>query len=176
MREAARLFFEEKGEKYERWKASIKETTHLNLINLTAEEKDRRSKLISAGRHAMSQEAKEKRAKNITEAFKASEKRKKFNSDMRIKRLGVNNPNARIVTWLGEKFNQRDFKKFVKENNITKEELEYNFLNKPDCYYPPSKAKHRETVECPHCLAIGKNNSTFKRWHFKNCKQKVKDD
>ena len=27
-------------------------------------------------------------------------------------------------------------------------------------------------VHCPHCNKVGNDNSTFKRWHFDNCKKR----
>lgn len=36
------------------------------------------------------------------------------------------------------------------------------------------KLMHAENITCPHCGRVGKETSTFKRWHFDNCKHEGK--
>lgn len=52
---------------------------------------------------------------------------------------------------------------------------EYIRVSKSHSYGPdwvnPYVAREKIFGECPHCQKSGEVNSTFKRWHFDNCKQ-----
>lgn len=93
-------------------------------------------------------------------------------------RKGIGNPYAKIIVWENKKYTKSQFNLFLKENSITYEHANQilsdpNILN---CYrdYEPEN-KTYEVITCPHCNKQSKQNkkpSSFKRWHFDNCKEK----
>ena len=158
----------------ERYKQCIemKRTNGIKRFNsMTEHERAEYGKLVSAGRLAMSEDAKKVRGERIGEAFRKSEKRQKFNADMKVKRLGKNNPAAKIVLWMGEEFTKDEFRKL----KIPADVAEEMFRNRSDCILPEPSKDDYETIVCPHCGKDSghKKHSAFKRWHFDNCSKKA---
>lgn len=92
-----------------------------------------------------------------------------------LRRIGKNNPNAKIVLWFGKEYTLQDFKKFCFENKLSKDYVEEMFsTNNENCVYPQYENKKYDIIICPHCKKESNTNkpSSFKRWHFENCKSK----
>ena len=158
----------------ERYKQCIemKRTNGIKRFNsMTEHERSEYGNLISAGRLAMSDDAKKMRGKRIGEAFKKSEKRQKFNAGMKVKRLGKNNPAAKIVLWMGEELTKDEFRKL----KIPADVAEEMFRNRSDCIPPEPSKDDYEPIVCPYCGkdSGNKKHSAFKRWHFDNCSKKA---
>jgi hypothetical protein len=144
--------------------------------NMTEDHYREYCKKISDGRLNMPEDTKKLRAIRVGESFKKSSKRKKFVEDMKIKRLGINNPASKPVKWMGEIMPIMEFTKLCKKNKYSKEFIENAFLLRDDCEYLFDQTpKKYPAVTCPHCGQTSDENkkpSSFKRWHFDNCKGK----
>lgn len=142
--------------------------------NLSTEEYNILSKNISDGRLNMSIESKNKRKENITIAFKNSEKRQKFVDSMHYTRNGVDNPASKTYLWFGEIIVKSEFLKICKKENLTEIQIKNLFDTRTDCkiLHEEKNKIYGETI-CPICNAkTNKKPSSFKRWHFDNCKGK----
>jgi hypothetical protein len=170
-REKAVLFYEDK--ECERYKEYVKSQSQIVTewhANMTENEKIEFGQKISEGRLAMSEEAKKLRGERVSESFKTSEKRQQFNEDMKVERLGINNPNAKIVVWMGVEMTKSDFLAL----NIDETFAEEMFKTRDDCVPAEPPRQDYDPIYCPHCAKSSGNSkpSAFKRWHFDNCKER----
>lgn len=124
-----------------------------------------------------SPESKQSRIKKI-QAVYATGKHDAIYQDMSIKRKGTGNPAVKIIVWEGKEYPKLEFKKFLQDNNIS-ELYAYDILDsktKDDCYRNYTDIlKIYEVITCPYCNKSSNPNnkpSSFKRWHFENCKLK----
>lgn len=163
---------------YEIWKNKLSMITSNYWNNITQEEYAKRASAISQGRFNMSDVAKLTRKNNIVESFKHSDARKKYNEKMKLDRIGHSNPAAKNICWRGNIMSKMDF-----ELNVGKltPELIDAILKADDCYflYDINKVKIYDIVVCPYCNAQSNPNkkpSSFKRWHFENCKMRYKNE
>lgn len=174
IREKAKLFFKDKeSEKYITYclNQKINSTNYMN--NLSLDERKIMSDKISQSRINLSPDKKNQRKLKIQEAY-ASGKHDYLFEKMSVERLGLGNPNAKIVLWFGKEYTLQDFKIFCKKNKLSKEYINEMFLtNREKCVYPQYEDKHYDIIICPHCKKeSNKKPSSFKRWHFDNCKFK----
>lgn len=92
-------------------------------------------------------------------------------------RKGVGNPYAKVIVWNGIRYTKSEFQKFCKENNITNQQADSILTSGNQmCYreYDSQSQKQYELLVCPHCnKQSNKKPSSFKRWHFNNCKERV---
>lgn len=149
--------------------------------NISDEDRAAFGDKISQGRLGMSDEAKALRAQRVSESFKTSESRHKFNGRMKVDRLGGGNPAAIGVYWHGQIFDsKKEFCAFIKENNMNKFHS-LRFLKDPtytDAYeITKEMKKHKldEPIVCPHCGAstlFDKHHSFFET-HMDNCNRKI---
>lgn len=175
-RKGVELFMSDKlSEKYIAWTKSLSDSLKLMWETMSESERSRRSKSISEGRLNMSDHDKLIRGIRVSESFKTSERRRKFNSDMKTKRLGKNNPGAKIVLWFGVEYTKSDFNRLVKEHKFSKDYIDDQFNTRDDCVFPDSHNREYQILTCPHCGKKSEQNkqpSTFKRWHFDRCKER----
>ena len=128
-----------------------------------------------------SPESKQSRINKIREVY-ATGKHDELFHDMSIKRKGIGNPAAKIIVWNGVEYPKLEFKKFLKDNNIKECDANYILDNniKTDCYRKYNTiVKQYDIMECPYCNKKANSNnkpSSFKRWHFENCKERIKND
>jgi hypothetical protein len=165
-------FYANKDTERYRQHIEIKRKNNIERFNnMTELERAEHGKLVSAGRLAMSEDAKKVRGERIGEAFKKSEKRQKFYADMKVKRLGKNNPGAKIVLWMGTELTKSEFHKLKIPANVAEE----MFRTRNDCIPAEPSKDDYETIVCPHCGKDSghKKHSAFKRWHFDNCSKKA---
>ena len=146
--------------------------------NRTEDEVKEIGQAISIGRLSMSDEDKQVRIEKIQKTY-ATGKHDALFEQMSEDRTGVGNPAAKIIVWHGENFTKQDFYKFIKDNGISKEDAEDILKNDkyPDCYktYDDTEKKEYDIITCPHCNVSSNGNkpSSFKRWHFNNCKARI---
>lgn len=118
-------------------------------------------------RLSMSDEKKEMRR----EKFKLAKERGCYDANikrMKEERKGTNNPYARVITWMGTEYTFSQFKSL----NIPKREISEKMNVWENCHDSGSRIQDKPFVVCPHCNKCGKATSSFKRWHFDNCKNK----
>lgn len=128
---------------------------------------------ISIGRLNMTPEAKLIRGKRVSESFKNSEKRISFNESMKVNRIGAGNPMAKIIHWYGKIFYTRqEFNKFIKAEGLSRNYCDKILKDNSiiECYIENPFVKEYIKLICPFCNKEGNNSSSFKRFHFKNCK------
>lgn len=169
-----RKFFDEKGEKYLKWKENVSNASRYRWANISEEKRKEFGKAVSSGRLNMTPEAKTLRAERIRESFSKSEKLKQHANRMKTERLGKGNPGAIITVWENKEYSQKEFNNLVKENGWTKEFINEKFETDETCIPPiPFKRKESKIISCPYCGKSGEENNTgFRRWHFENCKRK----
>lgn len=150
---------------------------------MSLDERKHRSDLISKGRLSMTDDAKKHRSSRISDSFKVSEARKKFERELKTKRVGGDNPAAKTVHWDGCVFYScTEFYTFCKENSISKtfakscldsDQYPERYIKSKSSTPSPKLTK---TSICPHCHKEAIITSAFKRWHFDNCKENNKNE
>lgn len=176
-RESAAKFWEDReSERFLEYIQNKSEGMKTWYKNLPEEEKKSRSERISKSRLNMPADKKALRGERVSESFKTSPSRLEYNRKMKVDRIGAGNPNAKIYTWFGEEMTAGQFKELVRNQGISKDDIDAAFLDREDCVRPPDDTKVYEILTCPHCnkSSTGKKTSAFCRWHFDNCKQKEK--
>lgn len=167
--EAAKFHQNRETDTYKEYVAlqSLHMTTRFEAM--TPEDRISYGNSITVGRNNMSEDAKVLRGVRVGESFKTSEKRIKFNADMKIKRNGLDNPNAVKVTWFGEEMSKSD----LHSRKLKRSYIKLMFETRDDCFIEEKEVKIYETLECPHCKVNsgGKKLSAFRRWHLDNCKE-----
>lgn len=171
LRKGHKNFFDTKGENYNKWKENLSKSTIIRFANEPFEIKSKRN---SEQRKNLSPEKKLKRKIKIQEIW-ATGKHDHLFEKLSEERMGINNPYAKIYVWENVKFTKSQFKKYCIDNNLTKQFLENKFLTDLTCIEPTVIEKKYPTLQCPHCnKQTNKIPSSFKRWHFDNCKMKDK--
>jgi hypothetical protein len=183
MRNGITSFIEDKdSESYHNWKQKLSESAKLRYNEMSEDDRANRSLLISMGRLNMTEESKNSRRLKITESFSNSGKRKEFNENMKILRLGENNPASKIIVWEGYSYTIGELRKHARKIGISWSQIVRTLdeSTNEQCYrLYEQKETNYEVLTCPYCGAStnGKNKpSTFKRWHFDNCKHKGDKD
>ena len=173
LHEGMQRFFEERGDNFEKWRENISKTTKRNWANKSEDEIAEWGKKISHARLNMSEEAKILRAKRFSENYNIEKHRLTF-AKMGERRKGINNPAAVIVQWRGQ---VRTLSSVVSSEGIPRKEI-LRILEDPgieDCFIIRNTVqKDYEKITCPHCKKSTNGNkpSSFKRWHFDNCKHR----
>jgi len=181
MQRGMRDFFNDNySERFTYWKNKISSSIKLYHSNLTDEGRRLRGAAISKGRYDMTDEAKQQRGIKIGIAFSESKSRADFIDRMKTERVGEKNPAAKVFTWFGTNYPKHKFKTLCKENGYTDEYVDLMFNTRTDCnrYVEPPMVLSPKLM-CPHCNKcndVTKKISTFKRWHFENCKMKEHDE
>lgn len=161
----------EDEDNYQRWK----EAQMQGVQSRSKDSVKRAAEKISKTKLNWSDEKRNEVYSKVSDSLKTSKARKDFEKRMKVERLGKNNPAAVKVIWFDKVFNtHEDFKEYILN------ESEYSF-NKatsmlasdkyPECYKDKPK-KTYEKITCPHCNKTNNATSSFKRWHFDNCKHK----
>lgn len=170
-REKSAKFFEDKdSERYKFFVELKRQQTIETFKNMNEQEKIERSEKISNGRLSMTEEAKKLRGERVGESFKRSEKRQQFNADMKVKRIGSGNPNAKIVVWMGVEMTKGEFERLGVDSSLAEE----MFTTRQDCIPADPPRQDYKPLTCPYCGkdSGNKKHSAFKRWHFENCSKK----
>lgn len=144
--------------------------------------REQQQKAISSGRLAMQQEAKQLRSERVAVAFQQSESRQSFISNMKVDRLGNNNPNAIEIIWDGLHFSTfKDFNQYVKTHGMNlrtcREILKQDKdPNRRRILKSSKKEKQITMLTCMYCdkISMQAHSSAFNRWHNNNCKHKGK--
>ena len=142
--------------------------------NMSDEEKEKVSERNRQNRLNLSDEKKAQRKQKIQEVY-ATGKHDHLYERYSNERKGVDNPNAKVVLWYGEKIMFSEFKKYCEKNNISNDEVENIMSSEPNCKYLFSTTpKIYDIIVCPHCGkdSGGHKPSSLIRWHFDNCKFK----
>lgn len=165
------VFFESKGEKYEKWKDNISSTMKHNFANMGTEEYEKLCERNSLARLNLSDEKKLQRKKKL-QALHNTGKFDDIWDKMSKERFGIQNPAAKIVVYKGEKIL---YSKLLRDG-ISKDDID-NLIENGDenTYYlfNVNEKKEYDIIICPHCKKSStKKPSSFKRWHFDNCKEK----
>lgn len=163
--------------KYLHWKEKLSAITKQRWANMSEAARKEYGKKVSQGRLSMSQEAKDRRKEKIKEKYEENYKAGKFDelfSRYSKERMGVKNPGAKIIEWYGELYTKGNFEKLF--GKVDSEKNRKIFLNEIDCniLYEEKQIKY-DILECPHCGKKSNTNnlpSSFKRWHFDNCKKR----
>jgi hypothetical protein len=170
MWEGFRKFIDDKDENYETWKSNISKSLlkyHEDVDPKIISERNRKARLNT------SPESKERRKKKI-QANHATGKYQHIWDKMSEDRKGSGNPAAKNIMWMGVIYNKMNFEKEI--GKIDSKLVLENIEKRDDCYFmfDVNDVKTYECLTCPHCLksSEGKKPSTFKRWHFDNCKEK----
>lgn len=179
----AKFFSDKTSPEFISWTEKLSIASSARFSSMSEEELAEHGAKITAGRNAMSEEAKALRASRVSEAFKTSEKRHAFNKRMSVDRVGAGNPSAKIVVWEGKRYTIKELHAYAKQNNIPRSQI-YSVLDsgeRSDCYRDyVEKIRTYDVVVCPHCNTSSHPNkqpSTFKRWHLDNCKhRKIEND
>jgi hypothetical protein len=164
---AAKFYENKESDEYKQWATNVGNATRVRMANTPFEILSERSRNARLG---LSPEKKQKRAEKMALAFERGCYDKNIER-MKTERLGVGNPAARITVWFGEKYTAGQFKKL----KLKKQYVEEMFKTRDDCYRDYEEiTKVYEILTCPHCnkQTAGKSPSSFKRWHFDNCKEK----
>ena len=139
--------------------------------NMSESERKQRSKNISIGRLSMSDEDKQKRAEKIKQFWDNNQPLKEeMKQRLSKERCGINNPYAKLVEYCNVTYTKSEFtKKFGKvEKYIDDPQFKILYTDTHKVY---------EVLKCPYCgkeSSPDKKPSSFKRWHFENCKEKNK--
>ncbi len=177
MTESARKAHSEKQKDVDFRKATgIKVSASLrkHYQNLSDEDMKKLSERNRQQRLNLSDEKKAQRKQKIQEVY-ATGKHDHLYERYSDERKGVDNPNAKVVLWYGEKIMFSEFKKYCKKNNISNDEVENIMSSEPNCKYLFSTTpKIYDIIVCPHCGkdSGGHKPSSLIRWHFDNCKFK----
>lgn len=162
-------FIANKGENYEKWKINLSKSAKIRVHNTPFAVFSAR---MSKARLNLSQEKKDQRKEKIRQVY-ATGKHDEMFLKMSKDRMGIDNPAAKIYMWMGLKYNSKDFNALKKAENLSNKFLYEMFLTRDDCIEPEKTIKKYDVLICPHCKHISdKKPSSFKRWHFNNCKQK----
>jgi hypothetical protein len=165
---AKKFYSDKESEKYKEWKANVKSAIKHRMANTPFEILSERTRKARLG---LSPEKKQKRKEKIQEARRNGSWDSQVEA-MKIDRIGCGNPSAKITTWMGVDYTLKEFKKLKLDGSYVEDMI----ATRDDCYrqYDNTKVKMYESVVCPHCgnSNNGKRPSSFKRWHFDNCKEK----
>lgn len=148
---------------------------------MSESERIRRGKAISETKLNATSEQKSERNKKFSTNYEKDEtgkyKSDKVNSyveRMKIDRKSGGNPAAVAIVYKNIRYDcKRDLLKLLSSDE--KRILESLLLDPAviDCYYIGGKKSRIYDVGiCPYCNASGNMTSSFKRWHFENCKMK----
>lgn len=163
--EGQRTFFaSERSNKCRLRKSEIMKERHASIPF------EERSKTMSERRLALSEEKKQRRAERCRAAY-ADGKHDELFHMMSEERKSIGNPAAKIVLWDGKAMTLKDFKAELKNLKIPYHDaiLDSRYQKK----YADTE-KQYDIIKCPHCgKESNKKPSSFKRWHFDNCKEKV---
>ena len=174
MHQGFKRFCKERGDSYEKWKASIKETMNNYWANIPDEKKREIGEKISVARLNLSKEKKEIRKQKILAWHDSvAEDRKKIYEKYSRERRGINNPNAKNVLWDGEVRLLKDvFKEFGKSYVLNKLD---EGLDRFKYLFDRSIKKDYGVLECRYCGYIkpsDKQPGSFLRWHGEKCKKR----
>lgn len=140
--------------------------------NITPAELLSRSNNVSRARLNLSPEKKERRKKLVIAALAESEGYAKHVERMKTERLAGGNPAARGVVWKGQRFDTCSLlNDYIKANNMNKFHT-WALIDSgsdPTCYREVPIVKKPECT-CPVCGLTRPDSSSFRRWHFKNCR------
>ena len=171
-REGFNNFIEEKGEKYDNWKEKLRASTlnyHKTVDKKVVSERNSKARLNT------SPESKARRKKKIQDNHKTGKYQHiwdQFSED----RKGSDNPASKNIMWKGKIYNKLKFEKEI--GKIDSNDVLENIEKRDDCYFMfDTTKKEYEILVCPHCnkKSNGNKPSSFKRWHFDNCKEKSND-
>lgn len=157
----------------------LSDARKLSLSRETEDQNLARNANISQSRKSMSDDAKASRKQKILQGrIYNDEFWDNHASKLSIERIGKGNPNAKGCIYQGIVFDtKRDLHEYCKLNSLSiRSTLKIidMALDENNKWVNPKPPKCRNTVICPKCNKIGLDNSTFKRWHFANCKQFIK--
>jgi len=170
-----KFYSNKESEKYKKWYNGVCNAIKSRYENFSDDDWIKYGEKMSNLRKNLSVEKKEQRKKKIQAVYETG-KHDELYKRMSIERFGEGNPNAKIIVWFGERILKGEFDKLCIKNKWSKEYIEYVFENEESCYreYVEVEKEYDDCV-CPHCgkSSNGKKPSSFKRWHFDNCKMKV---
>jgi len=138
--------------------------------NMTEEDKQQYSAMMSQARLNTSEESKASRKLKIRAKYDTGIHDHLFERYSE-ERQGLNNPNAKIIVWMGKEYTKGKFEGL----KIPKAEQEQMFSEREDCYKTYNENVIYEQLTCPHCNKksnITKMPTAFKRWHMENCKER----
>lgn len=167
-REGFRNFLEDE-EAVAEWKVKLSISAKERISKIPPEVY---SAMMSERRLNTSEESKQRRKEKI-QALYATGKYDHLFEKMSEERQGLDNPNAKEIVWMGVSYTSGAFNKL----KLPKDLIEKNFKERADCYknFRVDNPKDYESIKCPHCgkeSEKGKKPSSFKRWHFDNCRSK----
>lgn len=133
------------------------------------------SEILRQRRLNLSSEKREIRKKKIQEVYNTGKHDHLFKR-MSNERQGINNPAAKKIVWYGIEFTKSQFKTYIKTQSNLNFDTAMKIINDPEnheCYKTYSdEQKEYPKIICPYCLKESINKpSSFKRWHFDNCKE-----
>ena len=139
--------------------------------NSSDEYKKEFSLKVSNGRLNMSEEAKQLRKENFIKSRNNNiEKYLKIWNKFSEERKSINNPAAKLIKYFDKIYTKSEFES--KFGKIEKFENDINFKK----LYTETNTNY-ETIICPYCgKTCNKKPSSFKRWHFENCKNKPEEN
>ena len=167
---------EKTSDQYIDWRNKISDRMVSRHKSMSDKEKSNFCESISNGRNNMTDEAKEIRARRVSDSFASSYKRKSFVENMKTDRLGIKNPMSKTHIWFGEYITKGSFLKLLMKLNLTYEEAIDISKTRSDCVFPKIEEIAYENISCLYCdkQSGGKRQVAFKRWHNENCKHKPK--
>lgn len=175
-RELAHVFFENReSEKYLKYVESQSFNMKKYCSSIPFEVLSNRNR---THRLNISQEKKQLRKEKIQQIYKTG-KHDLLYERYSSERIGIDNPNAKITVWYGVEYTKKDFKQFLKNNKMNESYAESILDNNniKNCYrkFDLNSIKKYDIIICPYCnkqSSTTKKPSTFKRWHFENCKKR----
>ena len=171
-RKGLKKFLDDKdSDKYKAWTETLSAAQKKHWSEKSDAERKEFSESVSKGRLAMSEEKKKLRADRFSSSIRKSEKRAAFLERHRNNEFnkGMHSNLAKIVTWKNVRMTVTDFKRLCKEEKIPHAEVEKAFSERSDCFRE-YKEMQRDVGVCPHCMKQNEMSSSFKRWHFDNCR------
>jgi hypothetical protein len=167
MHEGFKNFAKDKdSDRYKNWANNISESVKKALANTPfniLSEKNRNARLNT------STESKERRKKKIQEVW-ASGIHDHIFKRYSEERQGLGNPACRKIFWHGTIYPKLEFEKLF--GKLTEKHIQEEFAKQTDCKILFDDIQY-EIMSCPHCgKTTDKKPSSFKRWHFDNCKHK----
>lgn len=168
---ALKVLEDKTSEKYILWKSKLSSALKEYYINAPREiisEKNRKARLNT------SEESKAARKEKIQELYKSGKYDyifKRYSEE----RKGIDNPAAKLITWMGIVYTKMKFESEF--GKIDSPDIKDCFDNRSDCFIMYTDDIEYSRTECPHCGKFtDKKPSSFKRWHFDNCKKKDKNE
>jgi hypothetical protein len=172
MKEGFKTFLNDE-EKVLKWKEKISDAIIKRYENYTDEEKIEIGKKISKSRLNMTPDAKQARKEKIQSLYATGKYQYLFDK-MSEERKGAGNPAAKLIFWYGTVYTKMDFEKQFGKVNSKKIQNEL-LNNSENCKLLYDDSNLIETtITCPYCNKFNTSikHSSFKRWHFENCKEK----